>query len=273
MLNPLISIIVPCYNQAQYLDECLQSVFEQTYENWECIIVNDGSPDHTEEVSKRWVEKDARFKYFKTENGGVSAARNYGIDKAVGEWILPLDGDDRIAVDYLLNASKEFHNEPQIIYAEAEYFGAKSGKMILPEFNPSEMLIENQIFCSAFFRKEDWKIVGGFDEQLLAAYEDWEFWISFVKNFPDIKVIKLQMTGLYYRIKENSRNVVDTENTLKVKDYIYRKHSELVIRNFEQLKVYFYENKRLHREVSFLRKLVDSKRFIYLNKILSFFNR
>ena len=64
----LISVIVPCYNQAQYLDECLQSVLEQTYPNWECIIVNDGSPDNTEEVAKLWIEKDKRFKYFWKEN-------------------------------------------------------------------------------------------------------------------------------------------------------------------------------------------------------------
>jgi len=173
MSQPLISIIVPCYNQAQYLEECLQSVLDQTYQNWECIIVNDGSPDNTEEVAQSWTERNSRFKYFRKENGGVSAARNFGIEKAEGEWILPLDGDDRIDVHYLLSASEQFHDKPQIIYAEAEYFGAKSGKMVLPEFNPLELLIENQIFCSAFFRKEDWKTVGGFDEQLLDAYEDW----------------------------------------------------------------------------------------------------
>lgn len=57
MSQPLISIIVPCYNHAQYLDECLQSVFDQTYQNWECIIVNDGSSDTTEEVAQKWLKK------------------------------------------------------------------------------------------------------------------------------------------------------------------------------------------------------------------------
>jgi glycosyltransferase involved in cell wall biosynthesis len=62
---PEISIIVPCYNQAQYLDECLQSVLNQTYQDWECIIVDDGSPDNTEKVVKKWIEKDSRFQYLK----------------------------------------------------------------------------------------------------------------------------------------------------------------------------------------------------------------
>lgn len=66
----LVSIIVPCFNQAQYLDECLQSVLNQTYAHWECIIINDGSTDNTAEISKKWIEKDTRFFYFEKENGG-----------------------------------------------------------------------------------------------------------------------------------------------------------------------------------------------------------
>jgi glycosyltransferase involved in cell wall biosynthesis len=68
MSLPVISIIVPCYNQAQYLDEALNSVLNQTYENWECIIVNDGSPDNTEFVAQKWCAKDIRFKYIFQKN-------------------------------------------------------------------------------------------------------------------------------------------------------------------------------------------------------------
>lgn len=82
MDSALISIIVPCYKQAHYLGEALQSVLEQTYENWECIIINDGSPDNTEIVAKKWIEKDVRFRYLYKENGGLSSARNAGIKKS-----------------------------------------------------------------------------------------------------------------------------------------------------------------------------------------------
>ena len=103
-ISPVISIIVPCYNQAQYLPETLQSVLEQDYRHWECIIINDGSPDNTEEVALEWCSKDERFKYFKKENGGLSDARNYGIKHSVGKYILPLDSDDKISKDYTLEA-------------------------------------------------------------------------------------------------------------------------------------------------------------------------
>lgn len=94
--STLISVIVPCYNQAEYLDECLLSVFNQTDKNWECIIVNDGSIDQTEETAKRWLEKDSRFKYIYKENGGLSSARNAGLESASGNYIYFLDSDDLI---------------------------------------------------------------------------------------------------------------------------------------------------------------------------------
>jgi glycosyltransferase involved in cell wall biosynthesis len=96
MENLLISVIVPCYNQAQYLDECLNSVFEQTYSHWECIIVNDGSSDNTNEIAEKWREKDSRYKYFKKNNGGLSSARNFGLKRANGDYIQFLDSDDII---------------------------------------------------------------------------------------------------------------------------------------------------------------------------------
>ncbi len=93
-MKNLISVIVPCYNQAQFLDEALQSVLAQTYVNWECIIVNDGSPDHTEDVAKKWAAKDNRYIYLYKKNGGLSSARNSGLEKAKGNYIQFLDSDD-----------------------------------------------------------------------------------------------------------------------------------------------------------------------------------
>lgn len=112
-MNPLVSIIVPCYNQAQYLPEALQTVLEQTYQNWECIIVNDGSPDNTELVAKEWLAKDSRFKYIYKENGGLSSARNVGIENSKGEFILPLDADDKISNNYLEECVLKFKKQSE----------------------------------------------------------------------------------------------------------------------------------------------------------------
>ena len=71
MIKPLVSVIVPCYNQAQYLNEVLESVMDQTYLNWECIIIDDGSPDNTADTAKEWIAKDSRIKYYYKDNEGV----------------------------------------------------------------------------------------------------------------------------------------------------------------------------------------------------------
>ncbi|RXM52018.1 MULTISPECIES: glycosyltransferase family 2 protein [unclassified Chryseobacterium] len=201
-MNPLISIIVPCYNQAVYLDECLESVLQQTYQNWECIIVNDGSPDNTEDFAGKWVERDSRFHYLHKENGGLSSARNAGIDIAKGEWILPLDADDKISPVYLELAEKEFNKGYTVIYCEAEKFGVESGKWILPDYNTQTLALRNIIFCSAFFKRTDWEKAGGYDTSLIYGLEDWEFWISILKDGG--KVYRINHVCFYYRIKENS---------------------------------------------------------------------
>lgn len=94
VLNPLVSVIIPCFNQVCFLPEALQSVLQQTTAHWECIIVNDGSPDNTAEEARQWVARDSRFRYVEKLNGGLSSARNRGLDEARGDFIQFLDADD-----------------------------------------------------------------------------------------------------------------------------------------------------------------------------------
>ena len=74
-----VSVIIPCYNHAHYLSEAIQSIIDQTHNNWECVIVNDGSHDDTEIIARNWCDKDVRIKYLHQENGGLPSARNFGI--------------------------------------------------------------------------------------------------------------------------------------------------------------------------------------------------
>ncbi len=97
-MTTLVSIILPCYNRASYIEKCVKSVLAQTYTNIECILVDDGSKDNTREIAEKLMV-DSRVKYFYKENGGLSSARNFGIEKARGEWIQCLDPDDWIHED------------------------------------------------------------------------------------------------------------------------------------------------------------------------------
>ena len=94
MENKLISIIVPVYNVEEYLKQCLDSILEQTFSDYEVILVNDGSTDNSGLICQEYAEKDSRIRYFEKENGGLSDARNYGIEQAQGEYLTFVDSDD-----------------------------------------------------------------------------------------------------------------------------------------------------------------------------------
>ncbi|AIL47095.1 glycosyltransferase family 2 protein [Elizabethkingia anophelis] len=266
--SPLISIIVPCYNQAQYLNECLNSVLVQTYKKWECLIINDGSPDNTEEIALQWTEKDSRFKYIKKDNGGLSSARNAGINEALGEWILPLDADDKISNDYLSLARKEFENNYTIIYCKALLFGAIDKEWNLEDYSLEKLAIQNMIFCSAFFKKEEWGRVGGYDENLRQGYEDWEFWISILKD--GAEVYKIPQICFFYRKKEKSMLTElggNEEKRVETLKYIYRKHIDFIIDYMAPHVMEMYSN------AEELKKVYKSKRYKIGDFIVRFINK
>ena len=98
-MKPLISIIVPIYNVEKYLSRCINSVLSQTFPDFELLLIDDGSTDKSGYICDGYAQKDSRIKVFHIENGGVSAARNYGLDNARGEWITFVDADDWIDKD------------------------------------------------------------------------------------------------------------------------------------------------------------------------------
>ena len=101
MHQELISIIVPIFNTEKHLHQCLDSISSQSYENFECLLINDGSTDASASICREYVAKDARFRYFEKENGGVSSARNLGIERSGGAYITFIDSDDWVEFDYL----------------------------------------------------------------------------------------------------------------------------------------------------------------------------
>lgn len=268
--SKIISIIVPCYNQAQYLDECLQSVINQTYNEWECIIVNDGSPDNTEQKAKEWVAKDNRFKYHYKINGGLSSARNLGIHKAVGTYILPLDADDKISNNFLEICLSEFlkDNGTDLVYGQLIKFGSKNQKCVVEPFTYQKLLEYNLFSCSSMYKIQDAKKIGLYDENLKTGLEDWDFWIRLLNENSNVKYNP--SCAFFYRTKPNSmydKLVKYTEEILKNKEYIFNKNIEKFkpksnyVLYFENLQ---FQKKQLHPE-----KYISYKKLatIFLKKI------
>jgi len=250
---PKISIIVPCYNQAQYLDECLQSVENQTFADWECIVVNDGSPDNTEEVAQCWTKKDSRFRYIKKENGGLSSARNFGIENASGEWILPLDADDKIGKKYFELAQQKFADGYKLIYCKAEFFGDQTGEWAQPQYNYFNLLRGNYIFCTAFFRKNDWKKTEGYDKNLIYGREDWDFWLSLLEL--NDNAIQIDYTGFFYRRKQVSMDKSINQNPEQLNftlDYIQKKHAK----KYAEINDFYFKLTNKNKRTRFFYKLM-----------------
>lgn len=227
-----VSIIVPCFNQAHFLPDTLKSVLAQTMQNWECIIVNDGSTDTTKEIAKIWCQKDQRFSYVEKGNGGLSSARNFGIERAQGQYILPLDADDIIHRDYLKSAILHFEKYPKtkLVYCQAQRFGLLNGKWPLKQYSYKTLLIQNVIFCSAIFRKSDfYAFTSGYDENMLNGYEDWDFWLQLIDK-EDI-IYQLKEEFFYYRIKEKSTIFTNELLETEKRKYIYKKHIKIYLDN------------------------------------------
>lgn len=197
-----ISIIIPCYNQAQYLPEALNSVLRQKYTNWECIIINDGSSDNTHEVAQEWLKKDKRFKYIYKDNGGLSSARNAGLDLAIGNYIQFLDADDLLDINRFESLFNLVHekksSEKQILISTFKTLKLDSevvehpGYLKTECFNLKEILYKWDIeftipiHCGLF--PSSYYSTFRFDENLKAK-EDWVMWLSVFSNNPPVLFI------------------------------------------------------------------------------------
>jgi glycosyltransferase involved in cell wall biosynthesis len=195
--EPKISIITPCYNHGKYIREMLESVYRQTFEDYEVIVVNDGSTDNTREVLEGIVHE--KVKIIHIDNYGPAYARNLAIENAQASIIMNLDADDKIAPDLLEKAYNVFcvKSNIGIVHSDAECFGAISGRYNIEDYTLGNMLFDNRIISQAFFRKEDWALVGGYSSELIYGLEDWDFWLLIIELGRD--VVKISEPLVYYR--------------------------------------------------------------------------
>jgi len=264
--NIIISVIIPAYNYGNFIGECLDSVLSQTFKNWECIVVDNGSTDSTSSIVKNYVNKDSRIKYHYTDQKGVSLARNLGVELSEGSYILPLDADDKIAESFLEKAIEIMNKNPQLslIYCDAVLFGNVNKKWILPTFDFKNMLIENSIFCSALIKKNEFLAVHGYNVNMVEGFEDWDFWIRYLNN--NKKVYKINEPLFYYRIKQNSRNsVLDSEKQLRLRNQIFLNHVDIYNQYFS-IPELIYENYFLQSKYNTLLNSLTYK----IGKLLAF---
>lgn len=275
-MKETVSVVIPCYNQGDYIEETVESVLGQTYSAIEIIIVNDGSTDHSHDIIQNILRKNPEIKYILLENGGVSRARNKGIEKASGKYILPLDADDLIERDYISLAMDEFSADPQlmVVTAQGRFFGREKGDWNLADFSMKKMLHGNVIFCPSIFKKSDWRTVGGFDENM-THLEDWDFYIRLTSLRPN-KVKRLNYRALLYRIKEeNSRNTEgfkdSTYNDTVL--YLYTKNKNLFFEHYgnpslmiKEIELLKWEYQNVQKELNFLRRFSFNRFLLKLRK-------
>jgi len=235
--SPLVSVIVPCFNHGRFLPETLQSLVGQTYNNWECILVNDGSTDNSGEIAADWSRKEARIKYLSKPNGGLSSARNFGLNHSAGGYILFLDADDMLLPSKLQRSVKELEqlgNRKTIIVSSFEMYDDNTKKTSRPfcelsrvQFSFRSLLtgwdidFTVPIHCAVF--PADY-FTGLRFEESLGAKEDWVMWLSIFKKYhPPVVVVDEKL--VLYRISTGSMTAQKKlmyENTARAFEFIYK---------------------------------------------------
>lgn len=225
----LVSVILPCFNQAKYLPDALNSVLNQSYRDWECIIINDGSTDNTEEVVCEWLRKDARFKYISTSNKGPSASRNTGLNRVSGDYVQFLDGDDIIDLRKF-ELQIEILNETQdIALSICDYYKSTEydlkvqipGLYITPRFRSKEYLSELIINWESklsipihcfLFKSNIFKVNKIRFNEELKNHVDWECWMNIFNLNPEVKYLDLKLAT--YRFRSEGR-ITNNKKELK----------------------------------------------------------
>ncbi|WP_017660950.1 glycosyltransferase [Baaleninema simplex] len=228
--TPILSVVIPCYNDGEYLEDAIRSVETYPEPIYEILIVNDGSTDSlTLAVLENLRQRGYRI--LNQPNRGLAAARNRGIEDARGRYILPLDADNRIRHEYIEKGIEILDRIPSVgvVYGDVLLFGTRNHIHHVPPFDLERLLQGNYIDACAVFRKQVWREVGGYDTEIPEnlGYEDWEFWLSVAEK--DWQFYKVSEVLFEYRMRSDSMvNACNIpENREKLFSYICQKHRSL----------------------------------------------
>lgn len=186
---PLVSVIIPCYNQAHFLDSAIQSVLAQTYPHCEIIVVDDGSQDDTATAAAQYPD----IRYFWQPNSGLSSARNTGIRMSRGHYLVFLDSDDRLLPDALQTGVNCLHANPECAFVSGHYRYIRADGSIINEYpqppidadHYKALLSRNYIgmHATVMYRREIFDILGGFNPALRSC-EDYDLYFRVARSYP-----------------------------------------------------------------------------------------
>lgn len=228
---PVVTVIIPTYNRAHLLSRALDSVLAQTFEDFEVLVVDDGSTDDTAALMAEYVARDERVRYLvQPRNAGVSAARNRGLREARGAYIAFLDSDDEWLPTKLERQVDRFEVLPEdvgLVYGGVENVGADGERTVhTPEHRGDlfqTLLRKNVIHgTSGVMLRRAAAVRAGFFDEEIPAIEDWEYWLRVLPHF-DVDFVAEPLTR-YHDPHGVERKSLNTGENLDARDYLYRKH-------------------------------------------------
>jgi len=234
-----ISIVIPCYNQGEYILEAISSVESCQDDVYEIVIVNDCSTDNLTKKVLSYLKEYGYCVIDHQENQGLARARNTGIEKARGRYILPLDCDNKIRAKYITKGIEILDKYPEVgvVYGDVQVFGDKSDIWQLPDFDINKIASENYIDACAVLRKEVWSDCGGYDDKIpdKLGYEDWDLWLGAAEK--GWKFYHINEVLFDYRLRSGSMlNICRIpENHERLVRYICTKHLDIYRTNFANI--------------------------------------
>lgn len=227
-----ISIIIPCFNQAEYLEDAIESAYGQTLPAHEVIVVNDGSTDNSQEIAERYQFKqfphlESPVRVINQVNKGLASARNTGIMNATGDYILPLDADDMLkekAIQKITEAIITTNSD--VIAPSFVEFGKSNREVILQQFNDLAALMQaNRLGYFSAIRRSVLLEVGGYNPKMTWGWEDYDLWFDIFKRNKSLTV--LQDILVMYRVRENSMITTANQHADELRRQMMLNHPNL----------------------------------------------
>lgn len=229
MKQPLVSIIIPTFNNQSTIANTLSSVYEQTYSDIEVIIVDDGSTDDSRNVIPEYIQDKPFSRLISQINKGPSAARNLGFESSNGEYLVFLDADDIIAPTYIEECVRKFQATPSlgIVFSQTHLIDDQVGVFQLADYSPTTIMQQNCFPISAMIKAAIFREIGLFDTNIRYG-EDWEMWIRYTQK--NDYIYKIEKPLFFYRKRFTKDSISDLNSLRNISDdahlYVYCKHYE-----------------------------------------------